>query len=260
MKVLPALTPELSEWALKQPLFFVGTAPTYGQHINVSPKGMPSTSLAILTPNRIAYVDRTGSGCETLAHLYENGRATIMFNSFGASPRILRLFCRRREVVEWTDADAFAGWLARLGMPRPNAVRAVIVLDIFKVTTSCGYAVPIIKRRFWDEEDGGSRELAVFEDRDTLNQFAAKREEAGTVLEYQIEKNSESLDGLPGMKAARRSHPDARWGFLPAHVRACVDRVASQYEGMAVGFLAAIILWVLMTAVVGSPRGFGLAK
>ncbi|TLS27117.1 hypothetical protein PpBr36_04384 [Pyricularia pennisetigena] len=258
MKVLPSLTPDLSEWALKQPLFYVASAPTYGQHVNVSPKGLASTSLAILSPNRIAYLDRTGSGCETIAHLYENGRMTVMFNSFGAAPRILRLYCRRREVVERTDEDSFAAWLQRLGMPsRPDGARAVIVLDVFKVTTSCGFAVPMVRRQFWD---GGEAELAVFEDRLTLNQNAAKKETLGKILEYQVQNNVVSLDGLPGLKGARRAHPDAKFGLLPGHVRAYAGRVLSQREGMVVGFLAALLLWVLVTVITEGTQGLTLAK
>ncbi|KAI6348347.1 hypothetical protein MCOR25_010817 [Pyricularia grisea] len=262
MKILPSLTPDLTEWALKQPLFYVASAPTYGQHVNVSPKGLASTSLAILSPNRIAYLDRTGSGCETIAHLYENGRLTVMFNSFGAAPRILRLFCHVREVVERTDEDNFAAWLERLGMPsRPDGARSVIVLDVFKVTTSCGFAVPMVKRQFWDKAEGGEAELAVFEERPTLNQYAAKKEELGKIFEYQIQNNVVSLDGLPGLKGARKAHPDAKLGLLPGHVRAYAGRVLSQHEGMVVGFLAALLLWVLMTAVTGgSFKQFALAK
>src|SRR4051812_46694850 len=109
MKTLPSLTPALTTWAMAQPVFFIASAPRHGRHINVSPKGMPAASLAILSPMLLAYVDHTGSGCETIAHLYENGRATVMWMSVGPNPRILRLFCTG-EVVEAegavTEAEA----------------------------------------------------------------------------------------------------------------------------------------------------------
>lgn len=152
----PSLSPSLISWALKQPLFFIASAPLHGSHVNVSPKGYPSASLAILSPTQAAYVDRTGSGCETLAHLYENGRATVMFCSFGPQPRILRLFCRGR-VVEWEDPE-FNGWLQRMGRERPPSARCVVVLDIWKVGTSCGYGVPRIRAALYAGGGGGGDE------------------------------------------------------------------------------------------------------
>ena len=93
MKLYPSLSDELAAWAQQQPVFFTASAATHGRHINVSPKGLTDTHFAVLGPNRCAYIDRTGSGCETIAHAYENGRLCLMFTSFGAAPRILRLFC-----------------------------------------------------------------------------------------------------------------------------------------------------------------------
>jgi hypothetical protein len=141
MKIEPSLSPSLTAWALQQPVFFIASAPLHGRHVNLSPKGLAGSTFAVLSPNRVAYLDRTGSGCETIAHLYENGRATIMFMSFGPNPRIMRLFCKGR-VVEWDDREEFEAWRRRMGHPRPDAARAVIVLDVFGVQTSCGFAVP----------------------------------------------------------------------------------------------------------------------
>jgi hypothetical protein len=124
----------LGEWALKQAVFFTASAPTSGKHVNISPKGLPSSSLAILSPNQVAYIDATGSGSETISHIYENGRVTLMFCSFDVSPRILRFFCTGR-VVEWDDKD-FETWLARMGNKKVQGARAVIVLDVFKVGPS----------------------------------------------------------------------------------------------------------------------------
>ena len=130
-KFYDSLSDDLRDWALAQPLFFVASAPLTGRHVNVSPKGLPRRTFAVLSPNQAAYLDHAGSGAETMSHLYENGRVTVMFCSFGASPRIMRFFCTGR-VVEFDQPD-FAGLLQRMGKVEFDGVRAVIVLDIFKV-------------------------------------------------------------------------------------------------------------------------------
>ncbi|KAG9614173.1 polysaccharide deacetylase, partial [Aureobasidium melanogenum] len=89
VKFYPSLSPDLSEWCMSQPLFYIASAPRYGDHINISPKGLPSTTFSILDPNKAAYIDATGSGAETIAHLYDNGRCV--------------------------DIDAVAGWLGSYG-------------------------------------------------------------------------------------------------------------------------------------------------
>lgn len=103
--------------------------------VNVSPKGLPSSSFSVLGPNLVAYIDATGSGCETIAHIYENGRVTIMFNSFDPSPRIMRLFCNGR-VVEH-DQSEFNDLLTRMGPDKKvEGARAIILLDVWKVLFS----------------------------------------------------------------------------------------------------------------------------
>lgn len=99
---------------------------------------MPKETLAILSPNQCAYLDATGSGCETVSHIYENGRVTIMFMSLDKSPRIVRLFCKGR-VVEW-DSSEFEGWVRRMGKEdrMVPGVRAVIVLDVLEVSRCFG--------------------------------------------------------------------------------------------------------------------------
>jgi hypothetical protein len=131
VKFYESLTPDLTEWCMAQPLFYIASAPLYGSHINISPKGLPSTTFSILGPNKAAYIDATGSGAETIAHLYENGRCTVMFTSFDQSPRILRLFCKGRVIEFWEDG--FLEITREMGMEVPVGARAVIVLDIFKV-------------------------------------------------------------------------------------------------------------------------------
>jgi len=112
MKLYPSLSPDIADWVTRQPVFFTGSASTHGPHINVSPKGLADSHFAVLGPNRCAYIDRTGSGCETISHAYENGRLCLMFMSFGNTPRIVRLFCRS-SVVEW-DQPAFPDLVRRV--------------------------------------------------------------------------------------------------------------------------------------------------
>lgn len=134
----PSIPPSLHDWALQQSLFFVASAPLTGHHINLSPKGLPNTSFAILGPNEAAYVDATGSGSETISHLRENGHITLLFCSFDAAPRILRLFCRGN-VIEWQD-PTFGEYLHRMKGSNDDehvpAARAIIRLDVFKVYTA----------------------------------------------------------------------------------------------------------------------------
>jgi len=131
VKFYTEIPPDLAEWAMKQQVFFVASAPLKGKHINLSPKGLPSSSFSILTRNQCAYVDATGSGIETVSHIQENGRCTVMFCSFETSPRIMRFFCTGR-VVAWNEPQ-FDGWLDRMGGKKVTGARAVVVLDVYKV-------------------------------------------------------------------------------------------------------------------------------
>ena len=156
-----------------QKLFFTATAPSGGR-INLSPKGMDS--LRVIDAHRVAYLDLTGSGNETAAHLKHDGRMTIMFCSFDADPLILRLYGRGR-AVRRQDAE-WAHWRAHF--PALPGERQIIVLDIESVQTSCGYAVPQYDYRG---------------ERDTLMRWAEKKGTLG-LLEYWREKNQTSIDGL----------------------------------------------------------------
>lgn len=131
-KTYLSIPDDLVTWMKAQQMFFVASAPLAGVHINVSPKGYPSRTFAILDSNTVAYIDGTGSGCETVSHIYENGRATIMFCSFEISPKIVRLFCRGRVIEK--DDEEFGTMIARMGEGYGSAgARAVIVLKVFKV-------------------------------------------------------------------------------------------------------------------------------
>lgn len=117
--------------ALEQQVFFTASAPLAGRHVNISPKGLPSSTFTIFDPNHAAYVDGTGSGCETISHVYENGRITIMFCSFLTMPRIMRFFCMGK-IVEW-DQPEFEPLIRKMGKESIQGARAIILLDVFKV-------------------------------------------------------------------------------------------------------------------------------
>lgn len=138
-KFYESISDDLRDWALRQRVFFVASAPLRGRHVNLSPKGLPDSCLTILGPNQVAYIDSTGSGCETIFHVRENGRVTMMFCAFDASPRILRLFCTGT-VIEW-DQPEFLKYSQRMGKPQTVGARAIITLDVFKVSIylRCGF-------------------------------------------------------------------------------------------------------------------------
>ncbi|OQD60742.1 hypothetical protein PENPOL_c021G01153 [Penicillium polonicum] len=201
-----SLSDSLRDWALHQSMFFVSSAPLHGQHINLSPKGLPDSSFAVLSPNKVAYVDSTGSGCETICHLRENGRATVMFCSFDKTPRIMRLFCTG-SVIEW-DEPEFVPYLQAMGGKSLLGARAVIVLDIFKVQLSCGFGVPKLALTF-DAETNEAK--PCFENRSRLGEFAQYTVDRGEMMEYQVKWNSRSLDGLPGLHSALRKSGHSIW-------------------------------------------------
>ncbi|KAK1239495.1 hypothetical protein MKX07_008983 [Trichoderma sp. CBMAI-0711] len=269
MKLSPSLSDELARWAEQQPVFFTGSASTHGRHINVSPKGLDA-HFAVFSPNQCAYIDRTGSGCETISHAYENGRLCLMFMSFGPSPGILRLFCRAT-VVEW-DQPAFPDLVRRIAKGKRetfDGARAVILCDIWQTQTSCGFGVPRVKKGIYTSEDDGDdpsnagvpvavedilrrglrdgeklTELSVFEQRPTLDSYSAKQAQNNKTLGYQVTNNCSSLDGLPGLRAARREAGQRLWvGDLKARVR----RIASEGEAVAVGFFLAVALYFVLS-------------
>lgn len=169
----PALEDKHRSFIAAQKLFFTATAPAEGR-INLSPKGMDS--LRVIDTQCVAYLDLTGSGNETAAHLKHDGRMTMMFCSFAADPLILRLYGRGR-VVRRQDAD-WTIWRAHFSaLP---GERQIIVLDIESVQTSCGYAVP---------------QFEYCGERETLMRWAEKKGTLG-LLEYWREKNQVSIDGL----------------------------------------------------------------
>ncbi|GIJ92085.1 hypothetical protein Asppvi_011060 [Aspergillus pseudoviridinutans] len=205
-KFYTSISPELRDWALRQSVFFVASAPLRGKHVNLSPKGLPDASFAILGPNEAAYIDATGSGNETICHLRENGRITVLFCSFDAAPRILRLFCTG-SVIEWNQPE-FATYLERMGNKSVIGARAIIQLDVYKVQTSCGYGVPQLALK----PDPETHEPKPYlKDRETLGHFASKTVEKGQLRSYQQQWNANSLDGLPGLWSAIRDNGEYVW-------------------------------------------------
>jgi hypothetical protein len=158
----------------KQKLYFVGTA-TSESRVNISPKGMDT--LRILGKRRVVWLNVTGSGNETAAHVQENPRMTLMFAAFEGDPMILRLYGQAKAVhrndPEWKELFA-------LFDPLPGS-RQIFDLAVELVQTSCGMAVPFFE---------------YVEERDQLNEWAVKKGEEG-IREYWLNKNQRSLDGLP---------------------------------------------------------------
>ncbi|KAI0056523.1 hypothetical protein BV25DRAFT_1893999 [Artomyces pyxidatus] len=182
-------------WALKQHVFWVATAPlSESGHVNLSPKGVLGT-FHVLHKNKVWYEDLTGSGIETISHLRENGRITILFNAFEGGPRILRLF-GRGTVHEFGTLEYNA--LLPVEERNPGS-RGVIVVEVDRVGTSCGWGVPLYSY-------AGPRE--------TLVNFGVKLERKDQeapwhsghgLVAYWQRANQKSVDGLPGLQIAHVS-------------------------------------------------------
>jgi pyridoxamine 5'-phosphate oxidase-like protein len=179
-KLYDELTPKLIEFIEAQKMFFVGTAPLSSDgHVNVSPKGMDS--LRILDARTIAYLDVTGSGVETVAHVKENGRLVMMFCAFEGRPFILRLH-GHAEVLERANPE-FASLVSRF--PELPGTRSIVRLSVRRIADSCGWAVPLYDF------------VGV---RDYYDNYAEKLGPAG-LREGQLQANMRSIDGLPGLDA-----------------------------------------------------------
>lgn len=176
------IEPPLREFIGRQKIFFTAST-SAGARINLSPKG--SDCLRVIDANTVVYLDQTGSGNETAAHIRGDGRLTIMFCAFEGPPSILRLYGRGRVLprrgTEYGSllASAFAG-------EQPAGARQMIALDVESVQTSCGYSVPLYEFK---------------DDRRTLKQWAERKGASG-IDEYWRAKNIATIDGLPtGMDA-----------------------------------------------------------
>ena len=173
-KFYTKLNSELKTFIEKQKIFFTATAPREGR-INLSPKGIDT--FCCLDEENVAYLDLTGSGNETAAHLNENGRMTIMFCSFEEKPMILRLY-GQGEII---SLKSERGHQLKSMFSSIPGERQIIVLKVESVQTSCGFGVPVYEFK---------------EERKTLIDWAVKKGKSG-LKEYQQQKNLQSIDGLP---------------------------------------------------------------
>lgn len=175
-KPIDGIDADLARWIAAQHVFFVGTAPLSADgHVNVSPKG--GKSFCVLTPSEVAYQDYTGSGAETAAHLRENGRIVVMFCALDGPPKIVRLHGRGHVVL--ADDPRYEE-LTALFPANPGA-RAIVHVAVTRVSTSCGFGVPLYDFR-------GPRE--------TLDRWAANKGPENLAA-YRAAKNQVSIDGLP---------------------------------------------------------------
>jgi hypothetical protein len=168
----------IQKWMQRQQMFFVATAPSAADGlVNCSPKGLDS--LRVIGPRSLAYADTGGSGIETVAHLKDNGRITLMMCAFEGPPKIFR-FYGHGTAVEPHD-DGFDELLEQF--PEMPAVRNIIRIRVERIIDSCGYGVPLYEFR---------------RHRDSLHNYFSKQTEED-ILAYRRKRNSESLDGLPGL-------------------------------------------------------------
>lgn len=185
-KIYDAIDDSLAAFIAEQHLFFVATAPLAADGmVNVSPRGLDCFS--ILDEHTVAWLDLTGSGAETIAHLRENGRVCLMFCSFDARPNILRLHGQGHAVLPGDEL------FTRMQELHPGHVgaRAVIVVKVERVADACGWGVP---------------QMDFVADRDIMRPWAEKKGPDG-LTEYREQKNSVSLDGLPALVSSEASHP-----------------------------------------------------
>jgi hypothetical protein len=193
-KIYAELDERLRKFIARQPVFFVATAPGLsadgsGGHVNVSPKGCRDT-FTVLGPQTVAYLDLTGSGAETIAHVRQNGRITIMFCSFTHETKVVRLYGTGEVVLPGSARwDELAPHFPRTAdqAAELTSQRAIIVVDLDRIADSCGYAVP---------------EMTLDGERDVLDRWVAAKT-ASEMADYRAEKNSVSIDGLPALEGAR---------------------------------------------------------
>lgn len=173
------LDAKLSDWIKGQQMFFVATAPRSDEGwVNLSPKGLDGT-FQILDSQTVAYLDFTGSGVETIAHLKENGRITVLFCAFNGAPNLLRLY-GKGEPIEPHHPE-FSALLGKF--PTYPDVRSIIKIQVERIADSCGFGVP-----FYEYQG----------QRDTLIKYAEEKGPQGMEI-YRRENNVKSLDGLPGL-------------------------------------------------------------
>lgn len=180
----------LRAWIAAQRLFFVATAPRDGGHVNVSPKG-PIESLAVIGPREVAYLDVVGSGAETIAHLRDDGRICLMLCAFEGPPRIVRLHGSGESVM--AGDPRFAALAERAGLAGatpgpPELRRAIVRVDLDRISDSCGFGVPLMSF------EGTRPQTAAWAER------RLARDGPGALTAYQAQRNARSIDGLPAVE------------------------------------------------------------
>jgi hypothetical protein len=188
-KIRSMIDDEARRFIAEQHIFFVASSPLDGNgHVNLSPKGLDT--FRILGPTTVAYLDFNGSGVETIAHLRENGRIVLMFCAFQGPPNIFRLYGVGR-VVEPNQAE-FAGLAEKF--PGYDHVRSIIVVEVHRVTDSCGYGVPRFKY------EGEREQLAAW----------ARKQGTEGLKAYRERKNQQSIDGLPAILVQKNGPEDQK--------------------------------------------------
>lgn len=178
-KLYEEITPDLSAWLRQQHMFFVATSPLAANGlVNCSPKGMDT--FRILGPRQVAYLDLTGSGVETIAHLRENGRIVFMFCAFTGPPKIVRLHGTGEVITP--ESSEWSG--LREPFQEYPGERAIVRVSVTRICDSCGFGVP---------------KFELSEERDTLIRSSEAKGHAG-LQKYRNEKNARSIDGLPGLE------------------------------------------------------------
>ncbi len=168
------ITDKHAEFIIRQQLFFTATA-SADSRINLSPKGLDS--LRIINPKQVVWLNLTGSGNETAAHLLDDGRITLMFCAFEGEPKILRLYGHATAHHEGSEA-----WEAHIGrFPRLPGARQIIVMEVEQVGSSCGFGVPLFD---------------YVGQRDMLSDWAEKKSDMD-IKEYWATRNNLSIDGKP---------------------------------------------------------------
>ena len=187
-KQFPAIGEAHRAFIARQQVFFTASAAAQGR-VNVSPKGLDA--LRVIGPDAVAYLDRTGSGSETAAHLLADGRLTLMVCAFEGVPMILRLYGRGTSHPR--GSARYAALVAEVfGGAEPAGARQVVHLAVDLVQTSCGFGVPLFD---------------YVAERESLTRWAESKDEADLVA-YRRQKNATSLDGLPtGLVAAQETLP-----------------------------------------------------
>jgi hypothetical protein len=187
-KVYDGIDARLAAWIEAQPMFFVATAPLAADGlVNLSPKGTSGT-FRVLDQHTFGYLDITGSGVETIAHLRENGRICVMFCAFDGKPTIVRLHGTGRVLpVGAPEFEQAVAGFGAAGAERRRYLRAVIVVDVQRVSDSCGFAVP---------------RMELVGERETLDAVWRSRDDE-RIADYHAERNAASLDRLPALPVAR---------------------------------------------------------